>query len=84
MRGAVDVEFGLRLLLVGCMTSAAIVASVGLAEFGSDGRFALLFASIRSIAFCTMMFLCVASGGRGLLSLRLRRRAALDIHSNGS
>lgn len=66
------------------LAGAAVVASAGLTEFGVAGRYALLFALIKSLSICMMLGLGATFGGEALFSLRLKRRRPLAINSNRS
>lgn len=77
-------EAGLAILFFAGLAGAAVVASAGLAEFGVAGRYALLFALIKSLSICMMLALGATFSGEALFSLRLKRRRALAINSNRS
>lgn len=77
-------EAGLFGLFFAGLAGAAVVASAGLTEFGVAGRYALLFALIKSLAICMMLILGSTFGGEALLFLRLKRRRTLAINSNRS
>ena len=77
-------EAGLFGLFFAGLAGAAVVASAGLTEFGVAGRYALLFALIKSLSICMMLSLGATFSGEALFSLRLKRRRALAINSNRS
>ena len=77
-------EAGLSVLFFAGLAGAAVVASAGLTEFGAAGRYALLFALIKSLSICMMLGLGATFGGDALFSLRLKRRRTLAINSNRS
>lgn len=77
-------EAGLSVLFFAGLAGAAVVASAGLTEFGVAGRYALLFALIKSLSICMMLSLGATFSGEALFSLRLKRRRALAINSNRS
>lgn len=77
-------EAGLFVLFFAGLAGAAVVASSGLIEFGAAGRYALLFALIKSLSICMMLILGATFGGEALFSLRLKRRRILAFNSNRS
>lgn len=77
-------EAGLFTLFFVGLAGAAVVASAGLTEFGGAGRYALLFALIKSFSICMMLALGATFGGEALFSLRLKRRRILAIKSSRS
>ena len=77
-------EAGLYALFFVGLAGAAVVASAGLTEFGGAGRYALLFALIKSLSICMMLSLGATFSGEALFSLRLKRHRALAINSNRS
>ena len=77
-------EAGLFGLVFAGLAGAAVVASAGLTEFGAAGRYALLFALIKSLSICMMLILGATLGGDALFSLRLKRRRTLAINSSRS
>lgn len=77
-------EAGLSILFFAGLAGAAVVASAGLTEFGVAGRYALLFALIKSLSVCMMLALGATFSGEALFFLRLKRRRTLAINSNRS
>src|SRR3546814_12838342 len=73
-------EAGLFALFLVGLAGAAIVASAGLTEFSAAGRYALLFALIKSLSICMMLILGATFCGAALFFLRLKRRRTLSIN----
>ena len=77
-------EAGLFALFFVGLVGAAVVASVGLTEFGVAGRYALLFALIKSLSISMMLILGATFGGEGLFILHQRHDRRFAINSNRS